>query len=121
MGRNRPEHREQVISSVIHVLALLILCPGVCHAAGDPALVYFFIGNGMLHVGLGLILLISRRFERGRILLLGIYICSLVVTWMWALDYRGPVFSKMYIGLSICPIIAFIFVMFIRSAIHKKN
>ena len=92
----------------IIVLIVMLLLPSVSYAIGDPMVVYAFFGYGLLHIVVGCLLVFLNRYKQKRLQFGGLYLINLVVTWLWAINFRGPDFTFMYLGLLAAPVLTFI-------------
>ena len=92
----------------IIALVLTLILPNFCYAMGDPVVVYAFFGFGLAHIIMGCILLLSDKYKQKRLQFISLFLINVIVTWLWALKYRGPNFTFMYIGLIGAPLLTFI-------------
>ena len=96
------------IQLAIKVLVILLILPSISYAMGDPMVVYAFFGFGLMHIVMGFFLILSEKYKQKRLQFIGLYFIIIIVTWLWALKYRGPDFTFMYIGLIGAPLLTFI-------------
>lgn len=119
-------HMENRIKLLICLLSVLIVfdSPGVCHAHGDPMVVYVLFSSSIIHIAISLYLLFASRFKKKRIPVILIYAANVAPTWLWTLGYRGPEMVA-YIGLLGLPLITCLCLTWLcpvrPSAINKIN
>lgn len=107
---------------VIIASFLMLIMPNISYAIGDPMVVYAFFGFGLLHVVMGCTLIFSYRYKQKRLQFISLYLVTLVVTWFWAINYRGPNFTFMYIGLIGAPLLTFILLhLSMTKKTQRKN
>ena len=104
--------------SCVFVLALI---PSLAFAHGDFILLYSLFSVGVLHLALGLYLIFSKRFTGFRLPGILLYVTNISISWSWALEYGGPSFPLMYIGLIGGPLLTFLCLMWIFGNLAKKK
>jgi len=93
---------------VSYIVGLLLLIPINAFAHGDPIILYSAFGIGGMNFALGLYILLAKIFSGYRLPLIVVFFANTAITWSWALDYRGPNFYRMYVGLIGVPLLIFL-------------
>jgi hypothetical protein len=103
----------------LYLVGLLLLVPSDAFAHGDPSVLYSFISIALLHCSLAVYLAVSKRFVGLRVPFFGVFVVNAVMSWAWAIGYKGPSFANMYIGLIGAPTLTFFCLFWLRANIHR--
>ena len=106
-------------SILIFILFLFMLLPSIAFAHGNPVFLYSLIGFAVFHLILAIYLLFLRKIGGLRFVLCGLYFICLFFCWLWALNYIGPNFSGMYVGLLVGPLLNFILILLLMKQFRK--
>lgn len=95
------------LAKVLVYIIVIVFIPSAASAHGNPLLVLSLIPIALAQVGLALYLGLRKRLLPP----VAIYLMVLFLTWSWALNYRGPDFKGMYIGLVVVPLCIFLIIL----------
>jgi hypothetical protein len=94
------------------------MTPSYAFAHGDFVLLYSLTSIAIMHLGIAIYILFSKRFKKYRFAILGIYLAVAVISWNWAMSYRGPDFPQMYTVLVGGPILALLCIIWLYTKIR---
>jgi hypothetical protein len=103
----------------LYLVGLVLLAPSSALAHGDPVILYSFISIALLHCSLAVYLVVSKRFVGLRVPFFGVFVVNAVMSWAWAIGYKGPSFANMYIGLVGGPTVTFFCLLWVLARIEK--
>jgi len=95
-------------TKILYAVGLVLVTPSIAFAHGDPIILYSGILIALLHFSCGIYLLLSKKFLGFRIPVLAVYMANVVISWVWAVGYKGPNFTGLYIGLTGGPLLTFL-------------
>ncbi|MCJ7582633.1 MAG: hypothetical protein MUP98_19125 [Candidatus Aminicenantes bacterium] len=88
----------------IFIAGMQVFTPPLAYAHGDFVLVYGLFAIAFFHIVGLLIIVISKYFKGHRTPILLVYASSTFVTWLWAINFRGPDYY-LWVGLIGVPIL----------------
>ena len=121
MGRTN-KMKGKSITVIYFVLISILSLPKFCFASGDPMIVYSFVLFAFIHIVMGLYVVFAKRFIDLRFPVIIIYSINAFTTWSWAVNYRGPEFIGMYIGLIGYPLTTYLCLVWLSTILeHRKR
>ena len=98
---------------------ILALMPSLAEASGNPIILYWFAGIGLLHSTLLATVLVSKYFSNYKVTCFIILLSVEIFLWFWGWSYRGPDFSFMYFIMITVPLIIIVPMLWISIRMRR--
>ena len=103
------------------VSVALLFSPSIAFAHGNPLFVVGLGGLAFIHLVFAMFF-VFRKIEwikKGGIVI--VYAIVVLLSWNWALNYKGPDFSIMFTVLLVVPLLSFLGLTYVAKRISRNN
>jgi hypothetical protein len=99
-------------------LSLLFL-PSIALAHGNPLFVAGLGGIAFIHLGFGMFFVFRKIDWIKKSGIVALYFIVILLSWNWALNYKGPDFSIMFTVLLVIPLMSFLGLAYVVKKISR--
>lgn len=99
---------------------LLLLYTTGAHASGDPIVIYWAAGAGLVQIALFVFVLAARAFGAARLPAVAAYVLNLIVLWSWVWQSRQSS-TLLGIGLVIFPCLVVAVLYWMLSTVASRR